>query len=82
MSSTSAGTNDDFDATMQKQINNGLKLYWIGIGKDDFLYESNKQFRDKLDSMGMKYTYVETGGGHIWKCWRIYLGEFAQLLFK
>jgi len=32
--------------------------------------------------MGMKYTYVETGGGHIWKCWRIYLAELAQLLFK
>lgn len=72
----------NFDATLQKQIDNGLKLYWLGIGTDDFLYEANKEFRAKLDSMGMKYTYMETGHGHIWKCWRIYLGEFSQLLFK
>ena len=65
------------DATLQKQIDNGLELYWLGIGNEDFLYEANKEFRAKLDKMGMKYTYMETGGGHIWKCWRVYLSEFA-----
>jgi enterochelin esterase-like enzyme len=72
----------NFDATLQKQINNGVKLYWIGIGKDDFLYNANKGFRAKLDRMGLKYTYVETDGGHIWKNWRIYLSKFTPLLFK
>lgn len=71
----------DFDATLQKQIDNGLKLYWLGIGNEDFLFEANKEFRAKLDKMGMKYTYMETGGGHIWKNWRIYLAEFAPFLF-
>jgi len=82
MRSGSEGTQDDFDATLRKQIDNGLKLYWVGIGKDDFLYDANKQFRAKLDSLGMKYTYMETEGGHIWRVWRIYLGEFAQLIFQ
>ena len=72
----------NIDETLKKQVENGVKLYWTGIGTDDFLYEANKEFRDKLDKVGMKYTYMETGGGHIWKNWRVYLGEFAPLLFK
>lgn len=72
----------DFDGTLKKQMENGYKLYWIGMGKDDFLYESGEEYRAKLDEMGMKYIYRETDGGHIWKNWRIYLSEFAPLLFK
>jgi enterochelin esterase family protein len=80
---SSASRGDDaFDASLKKQFDNGLKLYWVGIGTEDMLYDRNKQFRQKLDSLGLKYTYVETGGGHIWKCWRIYLSEFTPLLFK
>lgn len=60
----------------------GLKLLWTGIGTEDFLYKNNKILRDALDSHGHKYTYVETGGGHVWKNWRIYLSQFAPLLFK
>ncbi|NQU85976.1 MAG: esterase [Mariniphaga sp.] len=72
----------DIDNTLKKQMENGLKLYWIGMGKTDFLYDSGVQYRAKLDEMGMKYTYRESEGGHIWKNWRIYLSEFAPLLFK
>ncbi|WP_163326247.1 esterase [Draconibacterium mangrovi] len=72
----------NFDASLTKQKENGLQLYWVGIGVDDFLYKQNKEFRALLDKTEMEYTYVETGGGHIWKNWRIYLGDFAPLLFK
>lgn len=82
MSSASEGIYANFDAGLTRQKNNGVKLYWLGIGKDDFLYDANKQFRATLDKVGMKYTYAETEGGHIWKCWRIYLSEFAPLLFR
>lgn len=58
------------------------KLYWIGIGKDDFLMEENKAYRALLDKKGYKYTYVETPGGHIWRNWRIYLREFLPQLFR
>ena len=58
------------------------KLYWIGIGTDDFLYKNVTAFRENLDSKGHKYEYRETGGVHWWKCWRIYLSEFATKLFK
>ena len=58
------------------------KLFWIGIGKTDFLYKNNNDLRSYLDSKKHKYTYLETDGGHIWRNWRIYLSEYAPLLFK
>lgn len=57
-------------------------LYWIAIGKDDFLYNENMLLRDFLDKNKLKYTYRESDGGHVWKNWRTYLCEFAQLVFK
>ena len=54
----------------------------MGIGCTDFLYDANKSYREGLDKMGCKYTYMETDGGHIWRNWRVYLTEFAQKLFK
>lgn len=72
----------DIDGTLKKQMENGYKLYWIGIGKTDFLYKNNTEFKAKLDAMGMPHTYRESEGGHVWKNWRIYLSEFTPLLFK
>ena len=73
---------EDFDKKLATQFAKNPALYWIGIGKTDFLYKANEDFRKMLDEKGYKYTYYETGEGHIWKNWRIYLTEFAPLLFK
>jgi enterochelin esterase-like enzyme len=59
----------------------GYKLYWIACGKDDFLYEGVVDLRSTLDSIGFSYTYRESTGGHTWVNWRIYLSEFAPMLF-
>jgi enterochelin esterase family protein len=72
----------NFEETLKKQIANGVRLYWLGIGKDDFLYKANKEFRAHLDELGLKHEYLETEGGHVWTCWRIYLSVFAPKLFK
>ena len=45
------------------------KLFWIGIGKTDFLFKNNNDLRAYLDSKNHKYTYLETEGGHIWRNW-------------
>lgn len=71
-----------FDETLLAQKNNGYKLYWIGIGKTDFLYQTNAEYRQKLDKIQMPYVYRESEGGHIWTNWRLYLTEFVPLLFK
>ena len=57
-------------------------LYWIAIGKTDFLYQQNADLRRYLDEKGYPYEYRESDGGHIWRNWRIYLTEFAQKIFK
>ena len=72
----------NLEAKLERQFSEGMKLYWIAIGKDDFLYDENVRYRELLDSKGYPYIYRESEGEHIWRNWRIYLGEYAQLLFK
>jgi len=72
----------DIDGTLKRQKENGYQLYWIAIGKTDFLYKANQEFRTKLDQFAFKYDYKETEGGHIWRNWRIYLIEFAPKIFR
>ncbi len=56
-------------------------LYWIAIGKTDFLYKANEEYRKLLDEKGYPYEYFENEDGHIWRNWRIYLTEFVPRLF-
>ena len=73
---------EDMEGKLKIQFAKKPSLYWIAIGKTDFLYKANEDYRKLLDENGYKYTYYETGEGHIWKNWRIYLSEFVPLLFK
>ncbi|MGA1341054.1 MAG: esterase [Flavobacteriaceae bacterium] len=78
----SAGVYQNIDQTLEVQKANGTALYWIAIGKTDFLYQANVDFRQKLDALGMPYVYRESEGGHIWRNWRIYLREFVPKLYE
>lgn len=72
----------DLDAKLKKQQGNEYSLYWIGIGKTDFLFQNVVDYRSKLDSMKFKYQYRESEGGHTWANWRLYLSEFTPVLFQ
>ena len=72
----------DFEQQSARLFASKPKLYWMGMGKTDFLYQSTVDLRNYWDSKGYQYEYVETDGGHIWRNWRIYLTMFAQKLFK
>lgn len=72
----------NMDEKLKIQFSKNPKLYWIAIGKTDFLYKNNVDFRKKLDDNHYSYIYRESGEGHIWKNWRIYLSEFTPMLFK
>ena len=72
----------DFAKKSARLFGSKPKLYWMGMGKTDFLYQSTVDLRNYWDSKGYKYEYVETDGGHIWRNWRIYLTMFAQKIFK
>ena len=73
---------DDLEAKLINQFKQRPRLYWMGIGKDDFLYKDNAEFRKMLDKNRLRYTYHESGAGHEWANWRDYLIIFTQLLFK
>lgn len=71
-----------FDAQMARLFESKPRLYWIAIGKEDFLMQMNNELRSYLDGHHYPYEYYENDGGHIWRNWRIYLAMFAQKIFK
>ena len=73
---------EDMELKLERQFREGVALYWIAIGKDDFLYEENVRYRALLDEANYRYVYRESEGGHTWRNWRVYLSEFSQMLFK
>lgn len=72
----------DVESKLKTQFSNKPALYWIAIGDDDFLYDTNVKFRKHLDDNGYPYVYKESAGGHSWRNWRTYLTEFLPLLFR
>jgi enterochelin esterase family protein len=59
-----------------------FRLVWVGCGRQDFLFKNNKDFVDVLKDAGVKVTYHETDGAHVWSVWRRYLNETLPLLFQ
>lgn len=73
---------ENMEGKLKVQFDKNPALYWIAIGKTDFLYKANEEYRKLLDEKGYKYTYYESDEGHIWKNWCIYLTEFVPMLFR
>ena len=65
-----------------KDLNSKLRLLWVACGRQDFLYQANRQFVDLLKSKDINVVFHETEGSHVWSVWRNYLNETAPLLFK
>jgi enterochelin esterase-like enzyme len=63
-------------------FNKGKKLFWVAIGKDDFVMDANKKTLALLDKHNIKYQYKESSGGHTWINWRQYLNNYVPLLFN
>jgi enterochelin esterase-like enzyme len=62
--------------------NKKIKLLWLGVGKDDFLYPSAVKFMDLLKEKKIEQKNLITEGGHTWMNARHYLTETLQLYFK
>ena len=73
---------ENMEGKLATQFAKKPALYWIAIGKTDFLYKANVEYRKLLDEKGYPYEYFENEDGHIWRNWRIYLSEFTPKLFK
>jgi enterochelin esterase-like enzyme len=72
----------DRDTQIKALKKSNPSLYWIACGKDDFLFQSVITMRSELDKNKFDYVYRESEGGHTWTNWRIYLSEFATMLFN
>ncbi|MBQ7209515.1 MAG: esterase family protein [Paludibacteraceae bacterium] len=66
---------------LKRQFQNPPELYWIAIGKQDFLYGENITYRKFLDKNHYPYQYYESDGGHSWTNWQYYLQMFLPCLF-
>ena len=64
------------------QTNKQLKLLWVSVGNEDFLYKSTVEFMDFLKAKEVNYKSLVTTGGHTWMNTKVFLTETAQLLFK
>jgi len=70
-------------ATLENaDLRDGLEYFWFGIGDEDFLLDTAKQTVAMLEGHGFDVSYHESGGGHTWTNWRVYLNDFAQQLFR
>ena len=89
MFSAAIGVNDpsispiyqDFDKKLETYFSKKPALLWIGCGDTDFLIQANRDFVKKLQDNNYPHEYLENGGGHIWRNWRIYFTEFVPKLF-
>ena len=56
------------------------KVY-MATGQDDFLYEADKEFKDKLIELGADVTWDEKPGyGHEWRWWDMQIEKFIEWL--
>lgn len=73
---------DNIDIKLKYQFKAPPRLYYIAVGRNDFVKKLNDDFRNKLNSKGYKYHYNETDGAHTWDSWRHYLVDFLPELFR
>jgi len=65
-----------------EHTNKQLKLLWVSVGNEDFLYNDIATFLNYLTSKKINYKSLITGGSHTWMNVKTFLAETAQLLFK
>lgn len=65
-----------------KQTNLKLKLLWVSVGNEDFLYKQTTEFIDYLKAKNINHKTLISTGGHTWMNTRLYLATTAPLLFK
>jgi enterochelin esterase-like enzyme len=70
------------DTLSNAKLKKGLKLFWFGTGKDDFLVQTTRATVDMFKKNGFDVIYDETSGAHTWIVWRNYLHDFTPKLFQ
>ena len=74
---------EDLFSLIEKKEGETVKprLYtWCGT--EDFLYEDNVNFRDRLKKLDYDYTYEESAGNHSWVHWDKQIQRVLEWMFK
>ena len=73
------GVYDNADDTNSK-----IHLFWLGVGTDDFLYGTARDYMEHLDKKGIRSTKVFTHDkyGHTWMNAKYFLDKTLPLLFN
>jgi enterochelin esterase-like enzyme len=64
------------------KTNKDLKLLWVSVGNEDFLYKPTVEFMAFLKAKNVNYKSLVTQGGHTWMNVKNYVATTTQLLFK
>jgi len=62
--------------------NKRLKLFWISVGNEDFLYKQTAEFMNVLKEKNINFKSMITDGGHTWMNMKKFMEASSQLLFR
>ena len=73
---------DDLFALAEMHKNDEVKpKLYVGIGRQDALYESNQRLLPALKDCGYDLTYRESDGTHSWAFWDEYIQYALEWMF-
>lgn len=80
----SAGGQDtpELRAALTKLKDSGVKHYYVGAGTTDFALAGSRTLHGLVQTVGLKTSWHETPGPHLYLIWRVFLGEFGSMLFR
>jgi enterochelin esterase-like enzyme len=76
------GNRAEWEKADAAMLNQKLKVLWIGCGTEDPGYNGVKGMDELLSKKEVKHVWNESGGGHSWLNWQVYLSKYAPLLFR
>ncbi len=79
---SAAGNRAEWEKVDGAALNKKLKLIWLGCGTEDFAYAGMKTLHTLLETKKIQHVWNESGAGHSWPNWQVYLTKYAQLLFR
>ncbi|MBQ0057407.1 MAG: hypothetical protein KBT20_07090 [Bacteroidales bacterium] len=67
-----------------KATNSKINLFWTGVGTDDFLYGTARDYTEFLDRKGIRCVkeYTDDKFGHTWMNAKYFLAKTMRLLFN
>ncbi len=82
--SYSSFTTTELPVYDEKDFNDRVHLFWLGIGTDDFLYGTSRDYLEFLDGKGITAIKEFTTGkfGHTWMNAKYFLARTMPMLFN